>query len=349
MKRLIVCCDGTWETLTNPTATNVVKIAQGIKSFDDKGIAQIVYYEQGVGTGEDFINKIGGGAFGWGIDQAIQTSYRFLCLNYDPGDEIYLFGFSRGAYTVRSLSGFIFNCGLIERRYIREIPKAYEFYRDRRDETRPSSDQAVKFRQQYGQNNGAQIPITLLGCWDTVGSLGIPDVIPYFPLDNWINQKYLFHDTQLHGQTVHARHAVAVDEIRSTFNVTPMDKAYPEQDIKQIWFPGEHGCVGGGTAQTQGLSDRALQWMIEEAVAIGLGFDVSRVEGGIKLDHTVNFNNEPQGVFKLAGTIHRKIDSFNNLDDSVKKRWRDRPDYRSKNLKPFESQLNDWSTKNPRL
>ena len=106
MKRLIVCCDGTWQKLANSCPTNVVKIAQAIKPVASDGTPQIVFYDEGIGTGDE-INRITGGAFGWGIDQNIQDAYRFLCLNYEAGDEIYLFGFSRGAYTVRSLAGLL--------------------------------------------------------------------------------------------------------------------------------------------------------------------------------------------------------------------------------------------------
>ncbi|MBV8886356.1 MAG: DUF2235 domain-containing protein, partial [Chroococcidiopsidaceae cyanobacterium CP_BM_RX_35] len=107
MKRLVVCCDGTWQALNSPYPTNVVKIAQAVKPITTNNILQTVFYDQGVGTGDEF-DKITGGVFGWGIDKVIQDAYRFLSLNYVAGDEIYLFGFSRGAYTVRSLAGLIY-------------------------------------------------------------------------------------------------------------------------------------------------------------------------------------------------------------------------------------------------
>ncbi len=137
-KRLIVCCDGTWQKLTSVYPTNVVKIAQAIKPSSNDGTAQIVFYDEGVGSGNEAEklfakgDRILGGAFGIGIDNNIEDAYRFLCLNYEPGDEIYLFGFSRGAYTVRSLAGLI-RCsgGLLLRKDIREAPTAYEIYRDR--------------------------------------------------------------------------------------------------------------------------------------------------------------------------------------------------------------------------
>ncbi|EAW36794.1 DUF2235 domain-containing protein, partial [Lyngbya sp. PCC 8106] len=129
MKRLVVCCDGTWQKLNNPYPTNVVKIAQAIKTIASDGVPQIVFYDEGIGS-EGGLDLLLGGAFGQGIDKNIQDGYRFLCLNYNEGDEIYLFGFSRGAYTVRSLAGLIYNSGLLSRPYIRLASQAYELYRD---------------------------------------------------------------------------------------------------------------------------------------------------------------------------------------------------------------------------
>jgi uncharacterized protein (DUF2235 family) len=232
MKRIIVCCDGTWQKLDTPYPTNVVKIAQAIKPVSDDHIYQPLFYDEGLGTGNYLVDKIGGGAFGWGIDQAIQRAYRFLCLNYEDEDEIYLFGFSRGAYTARSLAGLIYCSGLLKRQYIRKIPEAYELYRNREEDAHPRGEKAIKFRQKYGEN----VPIEVLGCWDTVGSLGVPDLIPYIPIDNWINEKYNFFDTEINHLIKKAFHAVAIDETRKAFDVTPMtpNSKVPNQ-VTQIW------------------------------------------------------------------------------------------------------------------
>ncbi|PSB01648.1 DUF2235 domain-containing protein [Merismopedia glauca] len=360
MKRLIVCCDGTWQKLTNEYPTNVVKITQAIKSFGNDGNPQLLYYSEGVGTG-DLVDKLGGGAFGWGLDNVIQNAYRFLCLNYDLGDEIYLFGFSRGSYTVRSLAGLIYNVGLLKRQYIRETPAAYDFYRDRSDDTKPNSIKAKNFRTKYSQ----EVNITFLGCWDTVGSLGIPDQIPFFPIDNLVNRKYQFHDTQINRRIQHARHAVAIDERRKVFYVTPMHKSdgAEQQDLKQVWFPGEHGCVGGGTEKHRQLSDAALEWMMEEAAEQGLSFQRDTIEGGIVCDPTTPFDNSPTGIFAGLGVRVRKLSddriyshpdpsldpekleyvyaTFDDLHESTKKRWCLIKTYRPEGLKVFETRLND--------
>lgn len=353
MKRLIVCCDGTWQDLSRPYPTNVVKIAQVIKPSASDGTRQIVYYQDGLGTRDEF-DKITGGAFGWGIDIAIQEAYRFLCLNYEDGDEIYLFGFSRGAYTVRSLAGFIYCSGLLNRQHIRKLPEAYKLYRDRA--IPPSHPRAQEFRYQHGKN----VPIKLLGCWDTVGELGVPNQIPF--VSNWINAKYKFHDIKVNRRIENALHAVAIDERHAVFNVTPMrisDGA--KTKLRQVWFPGTHGCIGGGDKETSGLSDAALQWMMDETKELKLGLEFVNnpqdvAEGGIAPNYEVAFDNRVEGIEVLGGTIDRNIlnpdndstdstifnyDFFDNhIHLSTKRRWKltHEPLYRPNNL----SQYKQW-------
>ena len=341
MKRLIVCCDGTWQKLDSKYPTNVIKIAQAIKPVcDDNVTQQIIFYDEGIGTGNR-LDKITGGAFGWGIDQNIQDVYRFLSLNYQPGDEMYLYGFSRGAYTVRSLAGLIRCSGLLERNKIRQAGKAYEIYRD--DNIKPDDEEAIKFREK----NSNQVRITLLGCWDTVGSLGVPDQIPFLPINEWINDKYKFHDTILSSIVDNALHAVAIDEIRKVFDVTVMQQnpEYLEQNLKQIWFPGEHGCVGGGSKENIGLSDGALLWMIEESQKLGIEFDVTKVITGINPNPKIPFDNTPKGIFKAAQAHLRRVDENEaSLHKSVIERWSALGEYyRPKNLAIHQAYLNDSS------
>ena len=351
MKRLIVCCDGTWQSLSCPYPTNVVKIAQVIKPSANDSIPQIVYYQEGLGTGDEF-DKITGGAFGWGIDKDIQDAYRFLCLNYEPNDEIYLFGFSRGAYTVRSLAGLIYCSGLLRRQYIRDLPKAYDLYRD--PKVPPNDSKAINFRAEYGDH----VPIKLLGCWDTVGELGVPKQIPF--VSNWINAKYKFHDTKVNRLIENALHAVAIDEQREIFNVTPMrisDQATTK--LRQVWFPGAHSCIGGGDKATSGLSDAALQWMMEETAKLGLRLEFvdhpqTVAEGGIAPNYKAAFDNRVKGVEAVTGIIERNIlnpdhdptehaifdqDFFDqNIHLSTKRRWKltQEPLYRPKNLIQYQ-------------
>ncbi|MGE5655021.1 MAG: DUF2235 domain-containing protein [Actinomycetota bacterium] len=335
MKRLVICCDGTWQQLASPYPSNIVKLAQAVKPTANDGIPQIVFYDEGIGTDS---NKILGGATGLGIDRKIQDAYRFLCLNYIPGDEIYLFGFSRGAYTVRSLAGMIYCSGLLERPHITRAPEAYELYRNR--SIKPRDKVSVDYRNAYGD----RVPITLLGCFDTVGSLGIPGVAGFGKINEQVNKRYQFHDTTLNKMVQNALHAVAIDEIRESFSVTPMKK-HPEaenQRVIQVWFPGEHGCIGGGTQEYSGLSDAVLQWMMDATsllLGLGLEFDPSVIPTGINPNYECDFKNNP-GFFKLAGIKFREVgDAIEDLHESAIKRLQSRKDYRPKNLEKVLPQL----------
>ncbi|QKQ72525.1 DUF2235 domain-containing protein [Nostoc sp. TCL240-02] len=334
MKRLVICCDGTWQQLTSAYPSNVVKLAQSVKPMASDGVAQIVFYDEGVGAEGQ---KVLGGATGLGIDRNIEDGYRFLSLNYVPGDEIYLFGFSRGAYTVRSLAGMIYCSGLLDRPHVTKAHEAYELYRKRG--VKPKDQEAVEYRQAYGD----RVPITLLGCFDTVGALGIPGIPAFSKLSEQLNKRYRFHDTTLNKCVQNALHAVAIDEIREVFDVTPMTK-HPDaenQRVIQKWFPGGHGCVGGGTEEHSGLSDAALQWMIDSIgeMQLGLDFDTSVIPTGINPNYECNFKNDA-GFFKLAGIKFREVsDVIEDLHESTINRLKNRKDYRPKNLQKIISKL----------
>ncbi len=335
MKRLIVCCDGTWQQLNSSYPSNVIKLAQAVKSSASDGVGQIVFYDEGVGSDT---NKILGGATGLGIDRNIQDAYRFLSLNYEQGDEIYLFGFSRGAYTVRSLAGMIHCSGLLDRPHITRASEAYELYRNRG--IKPKDKIAADYREDYGD----RVPITLLGCFDTVGALGIPTLPAFKKYDEQLKKRYRFHDTTLNKSIQNALHAVAIDEVREIFDVTLMKKNpdVPNQRVIQVWFPGEHGCIGGGSKEYSGLSDATLQWMLDSIGNLGLGleFDPSVIPTGINPNHEIDFKNAP-GFFKLAGIKLRQVgDAIEDLHESTLKRLESRNDYRPKNLKSFYPNLN---------
>ncbi len=351
-KRLVVCCDGTWNQLESSYPTNVVKFSRLIKYQTEDQRPQIVYYLSGCGTAEDagLIERFGGGAFGWGIDRIIQEAYRFLCINYNPDskDEIYLVGFSRGAYIIRCLAGMMYKCGLLKRAKIREIPKAYDLYRN--SNISPNDEAAIKFREENAKDPNTsensdldylkyRVPIKMLGCWDTVGALGVPDVIPWLPIAKIWNQKYEFYDPELSPIVENAFHAVAIDEKRKSFPSTPMErnKKNPNQNVEEVLFVGDHGCIGGGTKEYRGLSDYALQWMIKKAEKLGLEFcfptgtDTDEFE--IKVDHKTEFDNSVTGIYAFGGEELRKFTlSEVAIHHSVIKRINDCPDYQPPNL-----------------
>ena len=347
MKRLIICCDGTWQDLGKEHPTNVVKMIEAIKPISSDGTRQVVYYSEGLGTHQGIpiaceIDKIGGGAFGWGIDHRIQTAYRFLSLNYSEGDEIYLIGFSRGAYIVRALAGLIYNSGLVRRDCIRSIPKAYELYRNRGSDASPNSLKALEFRREncipsYPPNlgkdeNQGRVTIKALCCWDTVKALGIPDLpflgIPDLPFLGVINhlsrQRYEFYDHRVSPLIESAFHAVAIDEKRLAFQYIPMEpndsNTRPSQ-VFQVWFAGTHGCVGGGCAREKKLSDIALKWMMDNLAQLGLETDKTLVKVGIEPNPYEAFCSHIKNTHRLAGIQPRKIDGYlEDLHESVHQR-----------------------------
>jgi uncharacterized protein (DUF2235 family) len=353
-KRLVICCDGTWNQLMSSYPTNVVKFAQSIKYTAKDKTPQLIFYLSGCGTGVNrLIDYVGGGAFGWGIDQIIQDAYQLLCMNYDANaqDEIYLVGFSRGAYIVRCLAGMIYQCGLLKRSKIREIPKAYQMYRN--SKIQPNDPIAQKFREDNSKKMEKidvqkdylkhRVPIKMLGCWDTVGALGLPDISSLLPISQLWNQRYEFYDPTLSPIVENAFHAVAIDEKRKVFPSTPMVKnaKNPDQVVEEVLFAGEHGCIGGGTKEYRGLSDYTLKWMLNKAKKLGLEFDVNQLdkEFQLKPDPNTEFNNSVTGFYALGGEQWRPIKSSKvAIHYSVIKRLKARPDYRPINLNPM---LND--------
>ncbi|MEM1397878.1 MAG: DUF2235 domain-containing protein [Pseudomonadota bacterium] len=300
MKRLAFCFDGTWNDIEMGNPTNVAKTAQSI-AHSDNDVRQVVYYDEGVGTG-DFesqlskIENVAAGMFGWGLRDNIIEAYTFLVINYEPGDEIYVFGFSRGAFTARSFVGLIRNVGIVDRRHLKNIREAIDLYTSREAGDHPDTDYCRRFRNERQQNACLErdldwldenfkgedhrskplISVQYLGVWDTVGALGLP--VPDF-VEEKINREYGFHDTNLSTFVTNARHAVAADERRKTFrptlwgNIDGLRRSYPGRYDEKI-FPGTHGAVGGG-GPIVGLSDAALEWVIRGAQEAGLAVDAS--------------------------------------------------------------------------
>ncbi len=274
MAKLAVFCDGTWNGVRMTHLTNVARLARSVAPFGKDGhgnpVRQVVFYDEGVGVKSgvsrinDEIESIMGGAFGRGLDHRIEAAYRFIVMNYEPEeDEIYVFGFSRGAYTARSLCGLIRKCGILRRECLGQIPRAMEFYRDRK--AHPAGPECAAFRAAYAhpQPTGLEqmtsdereksetltrfamesapgantqkvavvpretrersVRIRYLGLWDTVGSLGVPN---RFVLLKGFNRKYQFHDADASRLIENIRHAAAIDEDRKVFALTPIDNIH---------------------------------------------------------------------------------------------------------------------------
>jgi T6SS, Phospholipase effector Tle1-like, catalytic domain len=257
MANLVVCLDGTWNNADSTAPQTNVAILSGLVDLRRTGnAAQQLYYDPGVGTGGNLLRRLAGGITGQGLSANILGAYRFLSLAYRPGDNIYLFGYSRGAFTIRSLSGFIAASGLLraERCDKDNLNFAWHYYRTKPKERFPS-DHAKLRAMSY-----ADVRIRFLGVFDTVGSLGIPR-----QWLNWVGRRsFQFHDTELCSIVDHSCHALAIDEHRMEFEAAVWDvpRRGGYQTVEQVWFPGVHANVGGG-CEDKGLSDLTLDWMLK--------------------------------------------------------------------------------------
>lgn len=340
MKKLIFCFDGTWNDIksTGDGISNVAKFAAMLDNVDGNGNPQIIHYDTGVGTGRR--GRLTEGATGKGVLENIREAYLFLCMNFVEGDEISVFGFSRGAFTARSFAGLIEKCGIMRRAQIERAVEATELYSRRaKMKTKQEKDYLMdcfqnlkvfggcsvntsfedeKFkskRKDYEKGSHEMVKITYLGLWDTVGAM--------IDLDR---SDVEFHSIDIPDCALAARHAVAIDEYRPHFDIDLLDnidiankRIYDDLDeetfegtlaeykmsadraFQEVWFPGEHGSVGGG-GDVLGLSDEALLWVMDGAVK----------HAGLKLDT----NTEVSKVFGLRPTPLAPLD--NTMKDSFK-------------------------------
>ncbi|MEV0343987.1 DUF2235 domain-containing protein [Nocardia sp. NPDC050713] len=289
MKRLVVCCDGTWKAENSSTVSNIVKIAQTVRMEaagpDGQPIRQHVIYVSGPGARGFTADRLFGGAFGLGLEANLSAAYWQIAVNWEPGDELYIFGFSRGAYTARSLVGLIDCIGIMKpgSMIAGHYPKAFKMYRRRGRKKpmwwrTPPTDQHLRdFRREHSHRRRV---IDFIGVFDTVGALGVPG------LTSW---RHRFHDVKLSPRVLCARQALAIDERRRNFEPclweVPVElgikyrriKDRKADRVKQVWFEGVHSDIGGGYAQC-GLSDITLRWMVAEAEAEGLVFNTELLE-----------------------------------------------------------------------
>lgn len=376
MKRIAIFCDGTWNRADAKHATNVVKLSQALSFIDSKGVFQQMAYIQGVGTGRGTsklsrtIDKLGGGAFGWGLTANIEEAYRGLAFSYQPGDEIYIFGFSRGAYTARSLAGLIRSCGIPPRSRISMVPDAINWYRSGKKNTHPNAVDSFEFRRginadvvtstkeaewrrSNGFKEGVMLNIAYIGVWDTVEALGVPR--HYKALARLFNGKYRFHDADLSSGVRAARHAIAIDERRRTFpsaawkNLPRLngETTGDERPYLQSWFPGVHGSVGGGGDIT-GLSDNTLCWIATGAQNMGLEFENDLLNWHRdQRDYLAPLNNQSDpksGFFAKISAMMKKDRPGpivgDTISDAARLRWKEhKAPYRPATLEGFKGDL----------
>lgn len=299
-KNIILCSDGTGNKGGYTPDSNVYKIYNGIDIHKD-GNEQIIFYDNGVGTTKNKYLRAASGAFGFGFGDNVRDLYEFLVKNYDPGDDnnpadrVYLFGFSRGAATVRAFSGFVAACGLIRyekknggKMNARELKKAVkETFRE-----------YIKIGRQYkrkgevpplaaaSEGNHGAVPIEFIGVWDTVSALGFPQRTDVTGIGMWVINLLLvgldhlsdlcwphrFYNYELTDNVDHACQALAIDDERTSFWPMVWDEtARKNGSVEQVWFAGMHSNVGGGY-QRAGVANVAHEWMMVQSHLHGLTF-----------------------------------------------------------------------------
>ncbi|MEL6886501.1 MAG: DUF2235 domain-containing protein [Pseudomonadota bacterium] len=363
MKRIVVLCDGTWNSPDIADTTHLPELAVAL----DTGPDQVVKYFSGVGVNDDArfetvlgrgVNRIFGGATGWGLGAKVKAAYTAIAEIYEEGDEIYLFGFSRGAFTARSVAGMIRKCGIVDDTTPRGIKKAFRLYRKTGEHNHPDrfhiQEARARMSPRFATSTKDQekrdrptplVKIAYVGVWDTVGARGIPVAVFGFAADLW-NRQYAFHDMKLSSWVAAARHAVAADEKRRFFEPTlwenvrdlnrEVDPTGAKTPYEQRWFVGDHAVVGG-SAGTDALSVFAKLWVLAGAPDLTWRNDSPSADGA---DHRLDTPrlSDPGGVYKLAASLldwRKDPLEVTDLHDSTQRRIDEVATYRPFSLSRF--------------
>lgn len=351
-KRLALFLDGTWNR--SGDNTSVWRLRSLCAPKDRHGKPQLIYYDSGVGT--QFGEKISGGMFGAGIDENVQAAYQWLVENYSDGDEIFIFGFSRGAFTARSLAGMISICGLLKPGTPLGVGQLYTRYRhvDRNHQSirkiladKEKSVQPSEREDIWLARDSRPVDITMIGVWDTVAALDMPGI--------GIHE---FLDPNLRLDMKNAFHALAIDENRHKFAPTLWTQSSPKEDgppkikrdfstVEQRWFVGAHANVGGGYP-SDALPQIPLRWLADKAQGLGLelkaAVDVEQDAARDPVDDS--YASFLAGAYRLASPRHHRpigaepverdgyfVATINEtIDASVFERWREDANYRPKNM-----------------
>ena len=297
MKNIIICCDGTANEYSDQI-TNVVHTY----AVCQQNTNQIAFYDPGVGTGgweyeeeSGILRAKGDQATGYGLQKNVVDAYKILMNNYEDGDQVYLFGFSRGAFTVRSLAGMLYKCGLLRPDNENLVEYAAKIYNTDKNE-----EIARGFRETFGRT----CPVYFIGVWDTVESL-------------ILNANKKFHDAKMNPEITFGYHALSIDEKRKSFVPFPWDEDNIEshQTVEQVWFAGVHSDVGGWYRE-KGLSNIAFRWMMEKAMDCGMKVNQTELEKFVGNPHD-KLHRSHDGIWKVLGKRVRKIKEGSKIHASV--------------------------------
>ncbi|KAJ0423216.1 hypothetical protein BJY00DRAFT_310344 [Aspergillus carlsbadensis] len=326
-KRIILCADGTWTASNRGNSTvpsNVAKLARaiattGLESQDpvterETVVKQIVFYQSGLGSGDFPIERALSGGFGWGLEDDVCQIYDFISNNYEQGDELFFFGFSRGAFTVRSVAGLVSDVGVLSADQMSSFAGLWEAYRDN---TSGGPFSETEWYKKHGAELKTEnVPIKVVGVWDTVGALGIPEwsIVKFAErMGLPINKKYQFHNTRLSKNIAYAFQALALDEPRLVFPPAIWFETAdggPSEKLCQCWFPGVHGNIGGTAREP--IGDNAFAWMAGFPIfpAFAQWTDLNLVDGYERMTGA-NTNwgcwkiNDEGGLLSFFGKTHR--------------------------------------------
>lgn len=315
MKNIVICCDGTGNEY-GENNTNVVEAYAICQKTKD----QVTFYDPGVGTGgweyvegkphSESLRAINDKATGRGLQKNINDAYAYLMDTYETGDKLYLFGFSRGAFTVRSLAGMLYKVGLLPPDNDNLIEYAAKLYNDE-----SSAAVAQGFKEVFSR----KCPVYFVGVWDTVSSLAM-------------NANKKWHNSILNKEAKHGFHAIAIDEQRKDFppNLWVEDNLAPGQTIEQVWFAGVHSNVGGWYDE-RGLSNITLHWMLGKAKAHGLKIKTAELAKHIKNAHD-KLHDSRKGFWNFRGKYVRPVPKGSKVHASVFERMEGPTRYNPKNL-----------------
>jgi uncharacterized protein (DUF2235 family) len=319
-KRIIFCADGTWDD--SAKNTNVYRFFKAVETTAE----QVAYYDDGVGSDGLPLNKLAGGAFGAGLYQKIRDGYTKIAHVYEQGDQIFIVGFSRGAYTARCLAGMIAVCGLPTANFTDDmVNQAFQAYRDK-------SNRAQILASLNKTYTLFDAKIAMVGVWDTVGALGIPAIVG--GVDPVL---YGFLDTTLHPDVLNAYHAVAIDERRLEFPATLWNNPVPGQTLEQVWFCGVHSDVGGSYPDDpdgSALADLTFAWMLSKAIALGVTIDptvAARYILPMDAKYALDTKHESWNVL-WTFPKRRTIAPGSSISDTVYTRVANDSSYRPENL-----------------
>lgn len=349
-KRLAVFLDGTWNEPGDNT--NVWRLRSLCSPIANDGMLQLLYYDPGP-------SGFRGGTFGEGVSKNVIQAYEWLIDHYNKGDDIFIFGFSRGAFTARSLAGFITKYGLLKPGAPLSVPQMFKRYQSASEKTIWKLNDEVASGTCGDHSNIERwmvkyarcIQIKMVGVWDTVGALGIPS----FSIPGISRSTFGWHHTGLRVPIEHGFHAMAIDEHRPPFKATLWSarkgiKAAPRSlaSVEQRWFLGAHANVGGGYTNDL-LGQPPLRWMANKAKGLGLEFRYEVSIDGIVNEAEIedSYADFVYGAYsKLIRRHHRVIgvepwtDKLNNshatvnetIDRTVFERWRTNASYRPQSL-----------------